>query len=595
MSFQIKKIVLHNRAPFEHIELNFQNKGITLLSAVNGGGKTTVLSHIADAWYEIVRRAYPNEYEGKENKYYRVSSGIFSLDNNKPSYASIQFTMGDKIIDYLDLRGLITKAEYTRLFSSEYGIKFENIKDALENAGNIKECSQNDVKLLKQIFQNNLVTYFPSYRHEQPGYLNDPFKVRLEYGLTSNFSGYLINPVEIIADLPLLANWLMDIILDHSLLVGNNSVQVLFNNINSVFSSVLSVKSGSVLSLGVGQRSQGATRIQIGERDDTGKWIKTVYPSIFNMSSGENALVCLFCEIVRQYDKIRPNVPIQSVTGIILIDEIDKHLHIRMQKDVLPVLIQLFPNVQFILSSHSPFVAMGLDGNTTLKERTQILDLDSQGMVSDLSVTHVFIEGYNAMLEKNEQYKAMYDALKSKIESAKLQIVTEGHNEKHIKRAIEIIDGSLLDKIEFCFGDKTGWQQLKNAYDATFFSKPFAKYLFVFDCDSGDSVEQLPENENFYRFRLAHNNGNNKVKKGIENLYPSELFTESHYISKEESDDYGARKKYEVFNRNAFLETIHADNDVTHFQNFLPLIEKIKVILLPTQEKLSVDEEITHE
>ncbi|MDR3320678.1 MAG: AAA family ATPase [Desulfovibrio sp.] len=52
----------------------------------------------------------------------------------------------------------------------------------------------------------------------------------------------------------------------------------------------------------------------------------------------------------------------------VLIDEIDKRLHIQLQKYVLPNLFNLFPNIQFILSSHSHFVAMGLFDNSQTKE-----------------------------------------------------------------------------------------------------------------------------------------------------------------------------------------------------------------------------------
>lgn len=39
MAFYIEKMIFHNRAPFKHLELNFKDKDIILLNAVNGGGK----------------------------------------------------------------------------------------------------------------------------------------------------------------------------------------------------------------------------------------------------------------------------------------------------------------------------------------------------------------------------------------------------------------------------------------------------------------------------------------------------------------------------------------------------------------------------
>lgn len=58
MSFYIEKAIFINRAPFEHLELNFNKNSINVLSAINGKGKTTILSHIADAFYEMARNSF---------------------------------------------------------------------------------------------------------------------------------------------------------------------------------------------------------------------------------------------------------------------------------------------------------------------------------------------------------------------------------------------------------------------------------------------------------------------------------------------------------------------------------------------------------
>ena len=94
------------------------------------------------------------------------------------------------------------------------------------------------------------------------------------------------------------------------------------------------------------------------------------------MSSGELALLCLFGELLRQSDKL--GRPSDHVNGIVLVDEIEKHLHITLQKEVLPALIKMFPNVQFIVSSHSPLLGLGLSEKDNLS--FQILDLDNGGV-----------------------------------------------------------------------------------------------------------------------------------------------------------------------------------------------------------------------
>lgn len=42
--------------------------------------------------------------------------------------------------------------------------------------------------------------------------------------------------------------------------------------------------------------------------------------------------------------------------GIVLIDELETHLHIELQKKILPFLTEFFPNIQFIVTTHSPYI-----------------------------------------------------------------------------------------------------------------------------------------------------------------------------------------------------------------------------------------------
>lgn len=70
----LDKIVFINRAPFEHMEIDFLNCGINVLSAINGKGKTTILSHIVDAFHELAKIAFPRSYEGNLDGAYQSTS-----------------------------------------------------------------------------------------------------------------------------------------------------------------------------------------------------------------------------------------------------------------------------------------------------------------------------------------------------------------------------------------------------------------------------------------------------------------------------------------------------------------------------------------
>ena len=62
--------------------------------------------------------------------------------------------------------------------------------------------------------------------------------------------------------------------------------------------------------------------------------------------------------------------------GIVLIDEIETHLHLELQKKILRILTELFPNIQFIVSTHSPFVLNSL-------ENAVIYDLENHTLVEN--------------------------------------------------------------------------------------------------------------------------------------------------------------------------------------------------------------------
>ena len=116
---RIEKCLFINRAPFkDNLEIDFQD-GINVLCGINGRGKTTILSYIVDAIYEMARSNYPGSFEGKETKYYRVSSGLHLMDSRKAGIVYIRFRVEGMIIDYIDVRGRLTEADYNNQVNSD--------------------------------------------------------------------------------------------------------------------------------------------------------------------------------------------------------------------------------------------------------------------------------------------------------------------------------------------------------------------------------------------------------------------------------------------------------------------------------------------
>ena len=59
---------------------------------------------------------------------------------------------------------------------------------------------------------------------------------------------------------------------------------------------------------------------------------------------------------------LRGSKHLTDIHGIVLIDEIEQHLHPRWQRNIMQLLTQSFPNVQFLATTHSPLVASGCEG-----------------------------------------------------------------------------------------------------------------------------------------------------------------------------------------------------------------------------------------
>lgn len=433
MSFYLSNVIIHNCAPFKHLELDFNEKDIITLNAINGGGKTTILSYVVDALYEIAKPYFEYEFKNRETAFYRVSSLVYNLDPKQVSFVYIRFNLNEESIDYIDVRNKTTNDEYNQLVNLENKIPFSELEFNLINNSYIKKVSSNITReKVLALFKSNVATYFPSYRFEYPGYLNDIYKTRLNFDIDAKFSGYLPNPIEVINDLPQVAKWMLDVLIDWQIYKQMQDITTpdgqkfkidlspenhIWTNLNSIINQSIKNHPDGTLRLGVGKRNDIGQRISI-MLDKNGAESTMLYPSILNISAGEAAVITIFGEILRQADNINN---FASVNGIVIIDEIDKHLHIKLQKEVLPSLFSLFPNVQFIVSTHSPFVTMGLA--KSLRDRSRFIYLsDGDGIEINAQENPLYEEVYNLMITENERYKKLYEDITQSAKKCKLLV-----------------------------------------------------------------------------------------------------------------------------------------------------------------------------
>ncbi len=93
--------------------------------------------------------------------------------------------------------------------------------------------------------------------------------------------------------------------------------------------------------------------------------------------------------------------------GIVLIDEVETHLHLELQKVIMPILTKVFPNIQFIITTHSPFVLNSLDNAVAF-------DLEHREVIDELTQYsyEALAEGYFGVSSESGYAEMQLDTLK---------------------------------------------------------------------------------------------------------------------------------------------------------------------------------------
>ena len=104
---------------------------------------------------------------------------------------------------------------------------------------------------------------------------------------------------------------------------------------------------------------------------------------IDQLSGGNRVLLAVVADLARRMVQANPHLddPLQS-EAVVLIDEVDLHLHPSWQQRILPDLMQTFPNAQFLVSTHSPQVLTTVDGDHILQLAREDGEIVVGGIVS---------------------------------------------------------------------------------------------------------------------------------------------------------------------------------------------------------------------
>ena len=170
------------------------------------------------------------------------------------------------------------------------------------------------------------------------------------------------------------------------------------------------------------------------------------------LSDGFAAVLDIVVDLILKMQHKNQLTRAYECEGIVLVDEIETHLHLELQKVIMPLLTDIFPNIQFIVTTHSPFVLSSLSNAVAF-------DLEHQEIIEDLTEYSYesLAEGYFGVETDSSYIKMQLNRLKELLEKENLSS-SEKSELKHLNNDFDKIPEVVSPEIK---GD---YLQLKNEY-----------------------------------------------------------------------------------------------------------------------------------
>lgn len=463
----INKIDVENLGPLEkaNIKFSFNEDGLPkplILVGKNGSGKSTLISNIVDSFYEFASKSFNNvripQNGANSYAYFKIISPSEISIGKEYLYSRIKFRSTEcEKIEYLFAKGQFSNEKLLEIGCNE------SHKNETEDNVSFKSLNiqiDKESAFVKKVLDENVLAYFSPERYEKPSWLHKAYydKYVAEYDseteiarfrLNEVFRNQLRNPISVSCGEDDLLQWLLDIIVDSRAEVdfsSYNEPQHSYNADNLNYAKTLSIARenvqkilSSILNEDVRFNLQPRlfvnSRFSIVRKKDN----KILVPSLNSLSTGQIALFKMFATIVKYADSydVNRSLDLSVINGIVVIDEIELHLHPSMQAEILPKLIKLFPKVQFIITTHSPLFLLGMD-KVLGKDSYDIIDLPSASKISTETFSE-FVSAFKyyentSFFEKELQ--SVLSSLNSNKNTSEPLIITEGQTDwMHLESA----------------------------------------------------------------------------------------------------------------------------------------------------------------
>lgn len=313
---RIGKLHFKNFRGFENFELDLSENRLAVFVGENGSGKSSLLDGVRYLFMKFFNKRAP--FKAKDIRYDLPFHSLFSSlslyvnDIKKEVVISGKEQSAESLLDYLNEAISVNKNINIPIFSF-----YSSLRDFSE-----KEVDENTYNLLEE----QLKAYYRS--------------------VTSKALRY-----------DLFYNWFKEeedaeneIRLNNDNTYRNRKL----DSVRSAISSFIPYKS-PITGLRFKGRPNAKLTIEFEDNELT----------FDQLSDGEKSILVLVGDIARRLAIANPSLenPIEG-EGVVMIDEIDSHLHPKWQEEIVPALLRTFPNIQFLITTHSPHVVRNVPSDS---------------------------------------------------------------------------------------------------------------------------------------------------------------------------------------------------------------------------------------
>lgn len=338
----LEKLKLHNFRCYEKLEMDF-NRQLTVLVGKNGSGKTTVLEAIAIAlgtWFvgfNIVNAKGINKRTDPLRKAYQIGA----TDDVQTQFP-VEIEAWGKIEESKD-QILHWKRE---LYTPTGTMTTKDAKEIVEYAAEYQ----------KAISEGRTDIYLPMVAYYGTGRLWDYHRQKRTdvFKVSSRTNGY-IDCLDGTANVKLMMDWFQIMTINkyqrqEENLESNPELDTVYLAMEKCLTNLSGYSDVKI------RYNMGTQELDVYYLEQDKQRMRI---PLNQLSDGYKGMISLVADIAYRMATLNPQLGTEVLSkgdGVVLIDEVDLHLHPAWQQKVIDNLMNIFPKVQFIVSTHAPAI-----------------------------------------------------------------------------------------------------------------------------------------------------------------------------------------------------------------------------------------------